>query len=180
MPPSKANPMSAAEPTSPALHLLPGDEQFQARSTASISLPLASASSGGETNMRFIVMGTKLQSQDQLDGSRNAHFQLCGPHGTVPCAPMPIAHKLSHTATSYWTKKPQEQPQRNCLYPDRSSLPFISSKWAFLQHHQYRIEKESLDVVLPSISLRGTGDMKKGEPETSSDWRQRNYKDLLL
>lgn len=33
--------------------------------------------------MCFIIMGTKLQKQDQPDGSRNAHFQLCRPHSAV-------------------------------------------------------------------------------------------------
>lgn len=134
MSPGKANPASAVEPSSPGLHLLPGDEQFQARSTTSISLLLASASREGKTIMCFIIMGTKLQSQDQPDGSRNAHFRPCRPHGAVPCAPMPVAHKPCLTAMSYWTKKPQKQPQRNCLYPNRSPLPFISSKRASLQH----------------------------------------------
>lgn len=56
--------MSGVEASSPGLNLLPGDKHFQARSTTSISLPLASASWEGETNTCFIVMGTKLQSQD--------------------------------------------------------------------------------------------------------------------
>lgn len=92
--------------------------------------------------------------------------------GAVPCAPLPTNAPSQPRVTEQ--KRLQSSPKGTVC-----TLPFISSTQAFLQHHQYRMEEESLDAALPSISLRGTGDMKKGEPETSSDWRQRNYKDLF-
>lgn len=89
--------MSAAEHSSPQLHLLPEDEQFQARSTTSISLPLARASREDETNKCFIIMGTKLQSQDS---SRNADFQLPGPPVQPPVPPCPQTLSHSHETLS--------------------------------------------------------------------------------
>lgn len=90
-----------------------------------------------------------------------------------PCAPLPTNPPSQPRVTEQ--KSLQSSPRGTVC-----TLPFICRAQAFLQHHQYRMEEESLDEALPSISLRGTGDMKKGEPETSSDRRQRNYKVLFF
>lgn len=116
--------MSAAELSSPRLHLLPEDEQFQARSTTSISLPLARASKEDETNKCFITMGTKLQNQD---GSRNTDFQLRGPPVQSPVPPCPQTLPHSHELLS---KKASRAAPKEQFVPCLSSpahRPFYST-----------------------------------------------------
>lgn len=90
---------------------------------------------------------------------------------------VPHAHRTQTLSRSHELLKRKGSSRRTvCTSPFGSSSPAAAPSTA----PSTGDEKESLHVARPSIARRGRGDVRKGEPATSSDRRQRNYEDLFF